>query len=351
MNEKITITKADGTNTVGELVCAIENIATKKRYVYYTLNEIVGTSVNSTVKIYVTEIAQNDPTLDTPISEEDWKMLRDCMGDSIKGNTNPNIKYLPLSELGNITSASERAIAMPISYDYINKQRGIYATAIASGDTAGTPSAQNIEPAPTPVPEAPAPQASVEPAPVAMEPTNLSTSPEPQPFAPGMSGQPQAPVMEPTPTPTPVVPEPTPSIEPVQPEPQLEASGSAPSAELKPIDISEIENKYKEMIESLENLKNNEIEAAKRYNATLELSEMHKVQHATYVQNEQTKETTEPSLSAETTEQSAAPLAGVAPTLGETPGAIEPTPVTPVEPVAPTNIETNWFDMPSNTGA
>jgi len=348
MNEKITITKADGGSVAGELICAIENTATRKKYVYYTLNEIVGASVNSTVKIYVTKIAQNDPALDAPISEEDWKMLRDCMGDSIKGNTNPNIKYLPLSELGNITSVSERAIAMPTSYDYINKQRGIYATAIASGNSDQAPSSQAIEPTVAPIPETIVTPSNDEPAPVAMEPANLGASPEPQPFAPGMSN-PQAPTIEPAPTP--VIPEPTPSIEPVQPEPPIQEAVNTPGAELKPIDIAEIENKYKNMIESLENLKNNEIEAAKRYNATLELSEMHKEQHANYVQNEQTKETTEPSLSAPTIEPAAAPLVGSIPTLEGTPGAIEPTPVTPVEPVAPTNIETNWFDMPSNTAA
>ena len=75
-----------------------------------------------------------------------------------------------------------------------------------------------------------------------------------------------------------------------------------------------------------------ELEAAKRYNATIELSAMHNEQHANYIANEQNKEI-----------DTVTPI--------ETP--IEPEAVTPVIPeptvapiTSPTDIETNWFDMP-----
>ena len=78
------------------------------------------------------------------------------------------------------------------------------------------------------------------------------------------------------------------------------------------------------MIDDINELKNREIEAAKRYNATLELNAMHNAQHASYVQSEQS-----------VSESTIKPI-------------VEPTPIvaTPIEPqVNNVDIETNWFDM------
>ncbi len=402
MNEKVNINKIDGSSITADLICFIENTTTGKRYIYYTLNEVVGAGTSSTVKIYVSKIKQDNPTLDAPITEEEWGILKGYMGDALKGNSNPAVKYIPMSELVNPTSVSERAIAMPTSYDYINKQRGIYATSVAGANTdAGaqnTPVIDAVNPAPAPiqdpVPAAPNPgPAPVEPQVSAPEPAGPTPSPTPAPI------EPVAPTPEPAPAPTvapvveppvsaptevsmseapvtPIEPAPTP-VEPAVPikaeepatiEPQTNntgTDGSNPSsaAVLKPIDINEIETKYAEMTKNLENLKNLEIEAAKRYNATIQLQEMHNEQHASYIENEQAKAApiagspiVEPTPSpAPAPAPAPTPEAGPVPTVAPVanPAPIqEPTPVTPVtpEPVAPApaDIETNWFDMPAN---
>lgn len=343
MNEKINITYADGRQIQADLICFIENVANNKRYVYFTLNETVGTGTSSTVKIYVGNIKLNNPALDTPIAEDEWGVLKGFMGDALKDNANPNVKYIPLTEIGqNVNIISDRAIAMPISYDYINKQRGTYATAVAgaeTGESAETPAAE-----PSPI---------IEPTPVV----------NPEPVEP--------PVPEPTPV-TPIVPEPveavpTPTETPAPAEPPVTeesapadddtTSGSA--LQLEPIDISSIETKYAEMIADIEKLKNREIEAAKRYNATIELSQMHNEQHASYVQSEVQKEIP----TAPIQETPIVPVADAAPTANPVPVAgtpviptaapvPEPTPVTPTVPepapaTSETSIETNWFDMPA----
>ncbi len=400
MNEKININKTDGSSIMADLICFIENTTTGKRYIYYTLNEVVGAGTNSTVKIYVSKIKQDNPTLDAPITEEEWGALKGYMGDALKGNSNPSVKYIPMSELVNPTSVSERAIAMPTSYDYINKQRGIYATSVAgAGTDAGTqntPIPEATNPAPAPVQEPTPLESSPSPAPA---PTITPTPVEPGPAVPPL--EPVAPTPEPTPAPTvtpvveapvsapveppitpeaPVAPiepaqppigptaplkveEPTPAVPPISNDNTETGDSSNPStAVLKPIDINEIEAKYAEMSKNLENLKNLEIEAAKRYNATIELQEMHNEQHASYIENEQAKVTpiagspiVEPTPAPITPAPAPAPEVGPVPTVTPgiaNPAPIEPTPVTPVTPepvaAAPADIETNWFDMPAN---
>lgn len=334
MNEKINITKSDGATISADIICFLENIKTGKRYAYYTLNETVGAGPSSTVKIYVSKIAQNNPALDTAITEEEWGILKGYMSDALKGNTNPDIKYISLKELASPTSISEKAIAMPTSYDYINKQRGIYAQSIASIEESSEGSAASITPAPEPtvVEETPEPTVApvAEPAAPVAEPTPAPVQepvPAPDPIT--------TPAEAPTPVETPV----TPPIE--EPADNNASNNTGSSATLTPINIEEIEQKYAEMIDTINKLKTQELEAAKRYNATIELSAMHNEQHANYVQNEQSKEV------APNVEQ-----APIAPTPEPTPVVetpiSEPTPVIPTTPVTDANLETNWFDMPAS---
>ncbi|HBA37890.1 MAG TPA: hypothetical protein DCY94_04125, partial [Firmicutes bacterium] len=241
MNEKTNIIYADGRQVQADLICYIENVANNKRYVYYTLNETVGTGANSTVKIYVANIKMNNPALDTEITADEWGTLKGYMGDALKDNANPNIRYISPAEMGpNVTIVSDRAIAMPISYDYINKQRGIYATAIA------VPTAEPSAPATSePVPEVSEPTPAPEPAPV-VEPTPMiQETPAPQPETVS------APATEPSPT---IEPADT-SVSNEQPVPLADTTnvgeeivqenvGNAP--QLEPIDIDAIEAKYKE---------------------------------------------------------------------------------------------------------
>lgn len=350
MNEKINIIKSDGSSVNADIICCLEN-NTGKRYVYYTLNEIVGAGANSTVKIYVSKVTQNDPTLDALITDEEWDKLKGYMSDALKGNANAEIKYVPLTGLDTINSISERAIAMPISYDYINKQRGIYAENVATAvETAQPASTPESAPAPTePVAsETPAPtEAVVEPIPIIPETPNVFDTPQ-QPVASVVPETPvEAPVVEPEP-----VPVASQSAEESSESDGNESNGSA--ATLTPINIDEIEKKYSEMIETINKLKEQELEAAKRYNATLELSAMHNEQHANYVQSEQNKEVaaTEPVAPEVTSEPTIEPVVPQSPEAQPTPAPVEapvstPEPA-PAAPISDANVETNWFDMPSS---
>lgn len=386
MNEKINITKMDGTSVAADIICFIENVNTNKRYVYYTLNEIVGAGPNSTVKIYVSKLKQDNPALDTPISEDDWNTLKGYMGDSLKGTANVEIKYIPLSELGTPVSVSERAIAMPTNYDYINKQRGLYAQSVATAGPTTTPTSEPIAEvtpteqlaAPVATPEVPAaetPVPTVDSTPATETPTEETSNVFDTPAAPTAPAQ-----VEPTPvTETPAVEEPAPVTEPtpvVSPvaapiettdDTTTDEGSTGTAIKLEPIDLSTIEAKYAEMIEEINKLKEKELEAAKRYNATIELSAMHSEQHANYVQNDLKESLAAQEATIAASEIAPTPVAPVmdspaplAPDMSPTPEVqpipaaptIEPTPVTPVvpesAPAAPQDLETNWFDMPNN---
>lgn len=321
MNDKKDLINANGEIVNADIIAFAENTVTNKRYIYYTLNETVGVGPSGTVKIYVSKVKQNDPSLDAPITDEDWDMLKAVMSDSIKGTASENIKYLPLEELKDNTSVSDRAIAMPTSYDYINKQRGVYAQAVANAmTTISEPVVQATEEAPV------------------------------TPLSPEI----QEPVMS---EPTPVAPQsPVPAVEPVTPIESQIVQETPPVKEdstvrpLEPIDLAEIEARYAKMFEEIDNLKAKELEAAKRYNATLELTNMHSEQHATYVKNDM-KENIQT-----INEPVVPPMPTIEPATISNPQSVEPTPITPIVPEptpimateASANIETNWFDMPSN---
>ena len=360
MNEKLNLTRLDGTSIQVDTICFLEDKTSTKRYIFYTLNEVIGSGASATVKIYVGKVRQNNVGLDTPITEEEWSKLKGYMGEALKGIPNDKIKYLPLSELTDATIVNERVIAMPSSYDYINKHRGIYAQSIATGEESGTenvltpvtevtpePQAESIIPQePIIAPEIVSNEApsEAELATVSVEPTVPAPETVSEPIVPAVENTVAKPVSLETPstssmssteeTITNVPVEPTTTVIETQPATNI-------SVEMKPIDISEIEKKYSEMQTNLENLKNLEIEAAKRYNATLELNAMHNEQHASYVASEQNKEASV---------QQSIPESSQEITTATT--IIEPVPVTPVvptpvAPAAPTSIETNWFDMPA----
>lgn len=290
MNETITLTNVAGNSIEATLICYFENVINKKQYLYYTLNEINGTDSNSTVKIYCAKVRQNDSNLDTPIDESTWEQLKGHMAEALKATLNPDIKFLPISSLGDKTVVSEKVIAMPVSYNYVAKHYKFYLDNISSDESIIEPTP--VEPTPidivTPVSD------------VNNEPKEIDATTEVT-----ESTQETIPVMS-------------------EAAPQVNTSAT-------PIDIQSIEEKYAKMIEDINKLKEQEIEAIKRYNATIELSSMHNEQHASYVQSEQTKET--PDSIAEPVQVDAAP--------------IEPIPVEPSSVTSqPQDIETNWFDMP-----
>lgn len=319
MNNRINITKVDGTVVQADIICLLENIQSGSKYAYYTLNEIIGAGTNSTVKIYVSKEMTGEPAKDLPITDQEWQELKGYMAESLKDVKNPNVLYLPIQET--FTSVSDKAIAMPVNYDYVNKQRNLYMDEVNKAVQTPEPVTTSVEPAIEPVP--------VEPVAPAIE--EVQAVPELQPIAPTITEE-----VNITPevvTPVAVEPVITPEIIPIEEQPVVpEVTPVAPVNDnpgtvLQKIDLAEIEDKYAQMFDELEQLKEHELEAARRYNATIELSEMHIEQHASYVANEQTKEAPQP--------------------------MVEPTPVVPEpiisNPAPTTSVETNWFDMPEST--
>ena len=131
MNEKIKLIKSNGISVEGDIICFLEDTTNSKRYVYYTLNEIVDAQPSPNIKIYVAKVKQNDAT-DVPISEEEWGKLKGFMGEVLKDIDNATIKYLSINELVDPTIIDEKVIAMPTMYDYVSKHRGVYANKVAT---------------------------------------------------------------------------------------------------------------------------------------------------------------------------------------------------------------------------
>lgn len=303
MNETIKLVKSNGVSVDAETICYLQDTLSSKKYIYYTLNEIVGVEPSSTVKIYVAKVKQNDAT-DVPISEEEWGKLKGIMGEVLKDTENQTIKYLPISELNDPTIIDEKVIAMPTMYNYIAKHKELYGKSAVSSVTEA-PIVNEPEEFISASPEAPIPVTSpivnAEPTPEVAPLVNVAPEPE-------IVSEPVAPIID----------------NPIQAAPVEPPVANAPETTSETIDITEIEEKYNKMIEDINALRNKEIEAAKRYNATLKLNAMHNEQHASYVQSEQSS--VEPTMN----------------TISE-PAPIEPTPITPE--YTNNDIETNWFDM------
>lgn len=301
MNDKVKVIKMNGSSVQADLICLLENLLTGRRFVFYTLNEVMGIEPNSTIKVYVSKVSQNNPVLDNPISDAEWGELKGIMGEILKGVKNPNLKYLTVDN-PSISCISDKAIAMPISYDYINKHKSLYLESINGNSTTIEPASIINEPI----------VESVEPvvdSSVASEPIiETSTTNE--------SG-----VLEPI----------IPSVGTINNsvDTNLRINDNTQlnqqALKLEPINITDIEHHYAQMFENLNRLKEQEIEAAKRYNATLELNQMHNEQHASYIASEQN----EPASSIE-------------------PESVTPVILEPESEASSSSLETNWFDLPQN---
>lgn len=315
MNEKIDLIKSNGTGVTGDVICFLEDNTTGRRFIYYTLNEVVGDDANATVKIYVGKVNQSND-LNAPISDEEWIKLKGIMGDVLKDNTDDTIKYLPISEITEKSVVDEKVIAMPTSYDYINKHRAVYYNVVGEVAIEAVPeiSEESLN--------APIEENTFETSVPAVEETNPVVETELEQKEPVVT---EAPVEEPTLEATSIV---------------VEQANN----DLTPIDINEIESKYAEMINNINQLKEKELEAARRYNATLELSAMHNEQHASYVQNEQQKEETVIETTPVVEEIPSEPVEVENNITDVEPTPVEPTPIETTSEIG--SMETNWFDMP-----
>ena len=120
MNMKnVTIVGEDGTNQTASLIAYLKN--GNDYGLFYTMNE-PGSS-DQTVKIYYGKEKQDNPMLDTPLSDEEWDKANSHMRTVIKGDAS-TVEYLPPKDSYSIIGF--RATNMPISYDFINKQVNLY---------------------------------------------------------------------------------------------------------------------------------------------------------------------------------------------------------------------------------
>ena len=305
--KNVLITKADGSSVNASVICYFK--ANDVRYVYYTLNELSQDTNNQTIKIYVAKEKSDNPAVDVPISEEDWTILKGYMSDVLK-DAPINVEYLPAKE--NMIIVDEKGIAMPTSYNYVNKHAKIYEDSVANSDAQGgnVVTAAPVEPTPAPAPaEAPAPtpeapaamEATVADPPLAVPPTtqvDIAPAPEaeadktvpPAPEAPAAPAEPSVPSGINIPDVNSLNAE-EPAVNPfAQIEAPTTETSEAPAPEAQPtntenlngdkIDVEKIHEKYEEMRKELDELESKEKAAAESYNATLDLIKSHNEQHA-----------------------------------------------------------------------
>lgn len=90
MDTKVKLQRVNGEIIEADIISYFELQNTGKRYVFYTLNEIVE---NDLVKMYVSEVG-NANMLAQTMSDEDWTTLKSIMKSILTGHENPNVKYL-----------------------------------------------------------------------------------------------------------------------------------------------------------------------------------------------------------------------------------------------------------------
>ena len=90
MDTKVKLQRVNGEIIEADIISYFELQNTGKRYVFYTLNEIVE---NDLVKMYVSEVGDTNMLAQT-MTDEDWTTLKSIMKSILTGHENPNVKYL-----------------------------------------------------------------------------------------------------------------------------------------------------------------------------------------------------------------------------------------------------------------
>ena len=90
MDTKVKLQRVNGEIIEADIISYFELQNTGKRYVFYTLNEIVESDL---VKMYVSEVG-NANMLAQTMTDEDWTTLKSIMKSILTGHENPNVKYL-----------------------------------------------------------------------------------------------------------------------------------------------------------------------------------------------------------------------------------------------------------------
>ncbi len=95
MNNNITVIDKNGNSIVAEGISCIQFVSSGKKYVLYTLNEIVD---NNLTKMYVGELGTNVGELDK-ITDEEWLHIKTTLNGISHGEINPDIKYIDLNSI------------------------------------------------------------------------------------------------------------------------------------------------------------------------------------------------------------------------------------------------------------
>jgi len=92
---KIDIKKPSGEIVNVELISFFEVININKKYLFYTLNEIVE---NDLIKMYVTEVVDTHEGINVgqKMTDEEWNNLKSIMKTLLTSGTDPNIRYLEI---------------------------------------------------------------------------------------------------------------------------------------------------------------------------------------------------------------------------------------------------------------
>ena len=90
MDTKVKLQRVNGEIIEADIISYFELQNTGKRYVFYTLNEIVE---NDLIKMYVSEVGDANMLAQT-MTDEDWTTLKSIMKSILTGHENPNVKYL-----------------------------------------------------------------------------------------------------------------------------------------------------------------------------------------------------------------------------------------------------------------
>ena len=87
MDTKVKLQRVNGEIIEADIISYFELQNTGKRYVFYTLNEIVE---NDLVKMYVSEVGAANMLAQT-MTDEDWTTLKSIMKSILTGHENANV--------------------------------------------------------------------------------------------------------------------------------------------------------------------------------------------------------------------------------------------------------------------
>lgn len=94
MDTRIELKRVNGEVINAELISYFEYVPTAKRYVFYTLNEVIE---NDLVKMYVSEVGEGN-SLSSQMTDEEWNNIKGIMKSILTDTVNENVKYLAWEE-------------------------------------------------------------------------------------------------------------------------------------------------------------------------------------------------------------------------------------------------------------